>query len=386
MAEDSTLDLVDLLDNDLHTGGPPHAIYDRMRSECPVRRIESNGQKFWSLTRDAEVSRVNRDSATFSNYRGGIFLLPDQVAPLDLLRSVLITMDPPEHAKYRRLLSSAFTPRAVKSMEGSVRGFVTEIIDEVIESGLCEFVADIAVPVPLRVLAQLLGIPSEDIPSLHTWTHRLEESIVSEQGSAGVEVFAEMVQYLYPLIQRQAAEAQDSLVQRLRATSVDGESLTEEQLLGFFAVLIFAGNDTTRNTAATGMLAFLEHPEQWQLLLGNPQLMPNAVEEVLRWTSVVKYFVRTATHDTELGGQHIAEGDRILMWLTSASRDPSLNTSPERFDITRSDPQHRAFGAGGPHFCLGNSLARLELRVILEEVARRMPDIQIGRASCRERV
>jgi cholest-4-en-3-one 26-monooxygenase len=238
-------------------------------------------------------------------------------------------------------------------------------------------VADVAVPLPLAVLARLMGIPDSDIPRLYTWTHEIERAQHAAESSQGLGVFGEMVGYLHPLIQRQAESGEENLVTRLRDARVDGESLTEEQVLGFFSLLVFAGNDTTRNTAATGMLALLQHPEQWALLRAEPGRVPNAVEEVLRWTSVVKHFVRTATADTELGGTAIAEGDRLVMWFDSASRDAALNADPDRFDITRANPQHRAFGGGGPHFCLGNALARLELRLLFEEVARRMPDIAL---------
>lgn len=376
-AQQVDLDSVDLMDGSWHTEGPPHELLARLRSECPVHPGSTGGQRYWSVTRDAEVVTVSRNPGTFSSYREGIFLQPDQVAPLDMVRNVLLYKDPPEHSKYRRILSSVFTPKAAKGWEPTVRSRVTAAIDAVIESGRCDFVNDIAVPVPLGVLASLMGVPDEDIPTLYQWTHQIERAQQSVEPAGATQTFAEMMGYLQQLIQAQLAEGGDSLVTRLRNAQVDGESLNDDEILTFFALLVFAGNDTTRNTAAIGMLALLNHPDQWQYMRENPDKIPQAVEEILRYTSVVKYFVRTATQDTELADQHIAEGDKVVTWFTSASRDEALNEDPQTFDVTRDNPQHRAFGGGGPHFCLGNNLARLELRILFEQLAQRMPDLQL---------
>lgn len=368
---------VDIMDGELHADGPPHELLERLRSECPVHRGSLGGQPFWSFFGDAEVVEVSRDPQRFSSGRAGIFLNPDQVAPIDLLRNVLLYKDPPEHSKYRRILSPLFTPKAVKKWEEAVRKQVDQALDAVIEAGRCDFVSDIAVPVPLGVLAALIGVPDEDIAKLYRWTHEIERAQQSDRSAAATETFIEMTGYLHQLIQQQIAEGGDSLVTRLREAEVDGESLSDDEILTFFGLLVFAGNDTTRNTAATGMLALLRNPEQWQFLRDNPDRMPHIIEEILRYTSVVKYFARTATQDVELGGQKIAEGDKVVIWFASASRDESLNADPERFDVTRENVQHRAFGGGGPHFCLGNNLARLELRILFEQLAARMPDIQL---------
>jgi cytochrome P450 len=369
---------VDVMDESWHVEGPPHELLGRLRSECPVHPGRTrDGQRFWSLTRDAEVRAVSRDPLSFSSYRAGVFLNPDQVAPLDLVRNVLLYKDPPVHSQYRKILASVFTPKAVNALEPQVRAVVASVLDAVIESGTCDFVRDIAVPVPLRVLAMLMGIPEADIPRLYEWTEQIERAQRSTESAAATGTFAEMFGYLQQLVQRQASEGGNNLVVRLRDAQVDGESLNDDEILTFFALLVFAGNDTTRNTAATGMLALLRHPHQWRLLREDPKLIPQAVEEVLRYTSVVKYFVRTATHDTELAGQQISEGDKIVTWFTSASRDEALTEDAHRFDVTRKNPEHRAFGGGGPHFCLGNRVARLELSVLFEELAQRMPDLEL---------
>lgn len=374
---DTDLSTVDLMDRALHEQGPPHKLFARMRSECPVHAgTGPDGNRFWSVTRDEDVTNVSRDPATFSNHRGGVFLHPDQVAPLDFLRQVLLFKDPPEHRNYRRILASVFTPKAITAMEDRVRTVVMEAIDAVIEEGRADVVRDIAVPVPLRVLAGLLGVPEDDIDQLYDWTHQIERAQQSDEPAGATGVFGEMVGYLQQLIERQLAEGGDSLVTRLQNAEVEGESLGPEEILTFFGLLVFAGNDTTRNTAALGTLALLEH-DQWSTVRDQPEIVPQAVEEILRWTSVVKYFARTATEDTEIEGQSIAEGDKVVTWFTSASRDAELNEDPDRFDVTREKPQHRAFGGGGPHMCLGNQLARLELRVLFEELPRRLPDLAL---------
>ena len=377
IAEDQDLDQLNLLDAKWFQDGPPHELFKRMRAEAPVRwNPLPDGSGCWSLTRAADIAKVSKDQATFSSHRGGVFLHPDQVAPLDLLRNVLLYKDPPEHTKYRKILQSAFTPRTVMALEDAVRARFTKIIDAVIEAGECDFVKDIAVQGPLGVLAELMGLPDEDIPQLFDWTEEIEAGQRSDQPAAAAETFMDMAGYLHGQVERQKAEGnEESLVMRLRAAEVDGEQLDDTEILLFFGLLVFAGNDTTRNTQADGMRILLEHPEVLQELRDDPSLVPEAIEELLRVTSVVQYFVRTATKHTELGGQQISEGDRVVLWYTSASRDEDVVDDPDTFDIHR-ESTHQAFGGGGRHFCLGAGLARLELRIVLEEVMRRMPDME----------
>lgn len=383
MAVGETVEGIDLAEVDLtdprwFADGPPHELFARMRAEAPVRwNPLSDGAGFWSLTRHEDIAAVSRDTETFSSWRAGIFLHPDQVVPLDLTRNLLLYKDPPEHTKYRLILQKAFTPHTVARLEDDVRARITRIIDAVIEAGECDFATDIAVPVPLGVLAELMGAPDADIERFYHWTEKIEESTRVAEPAAASEVFVEMAGYLHQQIQAQAEQGDaDSLVMRLRAAEVDGNRLDDSEILVFFGLLLFAGNDTTRNTAANGMLALLDHPEQLAALRADPSLIPAAVEEILRYTSVVNYFVRTATRDAEVAGQPVARDEKVVMWYTSASRDEAVFDDPQRFDIHRAKPDHKAFGGGGRHFCLGAGLARLELRILFEEITRRMADIE----------
>jgi cytochrome P450 len=368
---------VDILDPALFENGPPHELFAQMRKEAPVRwNTRPDGSGFWSLTRHADVSAVSRDTETFSSYKAGIFLNPDMVNPLDMNRQLLLFMDPPQHTKYRLLLQKAFTPNTVRAMEDSVRDRVTRQIDTFIERGSADLVKELAIPIPLAMLISLMGLPEEDLEKLHAWTDQIEESTRTEEPAA--ETFIQLAGYLHGQIAAQAeAGVEDTIVMKLRNAEVDGDKLDDTEILVFFGLLVFAGNDTTRNTTAGGMLTLLQHPDQLAELRADPSLIPDAIEEILRYTSVVNYFVRTATKDTELNGQAIAEGDKVMMWYTSASRDEELFEDPQRFDIHREKPEHKAFGGGGRHFCLGSGLARLELRIMFEEVLRRLDDLRL---------
>jgi cholest-4-en-3-one 26-monooxygenase len=379
-----SFDDLDVMDGDLFADGPPHDLFRQMREQAPVRWNKTcpdtgadHVPGFWSVTRDEDVQAVSRDPATFSSHEGGIFLNPDQVNPLDVNRNLLLFKDPPEHTKYRLILQKSFVPHTVRAFEDEVRARITGVIDAVIEAGRCDFVKDIAVPIPLGVLAELMGLPDDDIPQLKRWTDEIEAAQRSTESAAALSTLAEMSQYLTEQIQAQVEDGGDSLVTKLREAEVDGEGLTDTEILVFFALLVFAGNDTTRNTASSGMLALLEHSEQWRMLCEDPSRIANAVEEILRYTSVVNYFARTATEDTELGGQKIAKGDKLVIWYTSASRDERVNPDPQSFDVARKEITHRAFGGGGRHFCLGAGLARLELKLLFEELTRRMPDLRL---------
>jgi cytochrome P450 len=363
----------DLTDPQTFADGPPHALFAELRGDSPADSgVGPEGNRLWAVCSHAAIAAASRDTDTFSSYAAGIFPHSDQVNPLEVNRQLLLYKDPPEHTKYRKILQSAFVPRSVAAIEGRLREIVTGVLDAVVEEGRCDFVADVAVPIPLRVLADLMGLPAEDVPRLEDWTERIENAQQSPEPAQATPVLGEMAAYLLEQITAQKEAGGDSLVTTLAAAEVDGESLTDAEILVFFALLVFAGNDTTRNTMAGGMLALLEHPDQLELLRAEPERIEQAVEEILRWTSVVNYFCRTATTDTELAGCPIAMGDKVMLWYPAGSRDPDVNEDPETFDVARAEPVHMAFGGGGRHFCLGAGLARLELRVAFVEVLRRL--------------
>jgi len=366
-----------LLDPDRFLAGPPHDLLDELREIGAERTGEGpTGTPLTSAFRASDIAAVSKDPGTWSSWEGGIFPHPDQVNHLDLNRNLLLFMDPPEHTKYRKILQTAFVPHAVSQLEGRIRAIVSEVLDEAFAHRSFDFVAAVSVPIPLRVLADLMGLPGDDIPQLLDWTDRIEESQRSTEPAASTPVMEEMAAYLLAQIERQKAAGADSLVTTLAAAEVDGETLTDIEILVFFALLVFAGNDTTRNTLSAGMLALLEHPDQLDLLRREPERITGAVEEILRWTTVVEYFCRTAKTDAEVAGCPVAGGEKVMLWYASGSRDPELNDDPHRFDVTRPEPRHMAFGGGGRHFCLGAGLARLELRVALEEILARTASIE----------
>lgn len=382
-AEVADIDLakVDLTELSYWADGAPYELFARMRAEAsPHWNALKDGQSgFWSITRFADIAAISRDSATFSSARGGVFTTRDGGAvPLEALREILLGMDDPRHGKQRRVVHAVFTPRLVARREAHVRSTVTELLDEVIEKGSCDFVEDVAVELPLRVIADLLGVPKADRPKLFEWTNTVSLAQATNDQQMGLGALAEMGGYLSSLTAERKANPTDDLISLLLTAEIDGESLTEDEVTFLFGTLMFAGNDTTRNTASGAMRALMQHDDQRRKLIANPALMPNAVEEMLRWVCAVVYFARVAQHDTQVGGHPISEGDRVVMWYAAGSRDPLANPDPETFNVTRQRPQHHSFGGGGAHFCIGAALARLELRVLFEELVRRIPDMQIS--------
>ena len=380
-AGDIDLSRVDIFDIDLFRNGPPHEVLAEMRKENPVRWCPFADDGMWALTGYREIAAVSRDTKTFSSARKGVMPNPDQGLPLNLMQSFMILKDPPDHDKYRKIVQSVFHPRTVATLEPEVRRIVTQAIDDVIGRGTCDFVADLATPLPLRVLAELLiGMSPGDVPQFERWMQEVEDAIVlGYEGGMATDTFLALAGFLQEQIRVQTERGdEDSVVMRLQRTEVDGDRLSYDEVFVIFGMLSVAAIDTTRNTIATGMLALLQHPDQLQRLSADPALLPGAIEEILRWTSVVNYFCRTATQDTKIREQPIAEGERVIMWYSAGCRDEAVFEDPQRFDIARRNAsEHQAFGGGGKHICLGASLARLELRVFFDELLRRLPDIEV---------
>ena len=377
---------IDLLDRDRFTEGIPHEWFTWLRANAPVfHHDEPGGDGFWVITRYDDIVAANRDAASFSSAQelGGVVTLEGPMAPLpgtEMAGNMMLFMDPPGHTRYRKLVNRGFTPRMIAALEVHVRELTVGIIDEAMAKGDCDFVVDVAAELPLEVIAELLGVPRDDRHKLFDWSNRMvgsedPEYQVSEEHVTEAQV--EMFMYAQALAEARRAEPQEDIVTTLLNAEVDGDTLSEMDFNLFFMLLSVAGNETTRNAIAHGMNAFLEHPDQWDLLVADPEArIAGAVEEILRWASPVMFFRRNARRDVTLSGQTIKAGEKISLWYISANRDESVFDDPFRFDITRDPNPHIAFGGGGPHFCLGAQLARLEIRLLFEELAARVPRLE----------
>ena len=371
---------VELFDPDAYANGVPHETFARLRREAPVYRHPQPGASpFWAITRHHDVVAVSRSAATFSSERRGALLREPPEEALATQRLMMLNMDPPRHTKLRGLVNKGFTPRMVARLEEPVRRICAQLVRSAVERGECDFVTEIAAELPLQVIAELLGIPQSDRHQVFEWSNTMiggddPEFRRSEEEARG----AAMAMYAYAneLALQRRDSPRDDLVSVLMRAEVDGEHLTEMEFDLFFLLLAVAGNETTRNLISGGMLALMQHPDQWRRLLGDRSLVPAAVEEMLRWVTPVMQFQRTAQRDTEIAGVPIAEGDRVGLFYVSANRDEAVFDEPDRFDVGRTPNDHVAFGAGGPHHCLGNNLARLEIRVMFEELLERAPGIE----------
>jgi len=378
----TSLASVDILDPDIYIRGVPHDTFRLLRREAPVYwHPEPGGGGFWAVTKYDDVVTVSMDPATFSSaLRGSLIEDPPEDA-LPVMRSLLINQDPPRHTKYRRLVSKGFTPAMVRRLEPHIRELTGRIIDRVAPLGQCDFVTDVAAELPLQVIVELMGVPLEDRHRVFDWSNRMlgnadpeYSGSIEEARRASLELYA----YANELASKRKRDPQDDLVSVLMRADLDGEALTEAEFDAFFMLLAVAGNETTRNAIAGGMLALIQHPEQRARLLADPSLLPLAVEEMLRWVSPVIHFRRTATRDTELRGQRIRQGDKVVIFYASANRDEDYFPDGDVFDVGRTPNEHVAFGPGGPHFCLGANLARLEMRIMFEELLRRLPDMELA--------
>jgi cholest-4-en-3-one 26-monooxygenase len=358
----------------------PHEAFAELRRERPVLwQEEPGGPGYWALTKYDDIVTVSSDNVLFSSWRMGTNIEDPDPDGLAVIRTLLIDMDPPMHTKYRRLVSTGFTPKMIAALEPHVRTVTRRIIDGVAAKGACDFVTEVAAELPLAVIAEMLGVPEEDHHKVFDWSNRLigfDDPEYSTTLDDGRNAAMEMFFYANQLAVERKAHPRDDLVSVLMAADVDGESLKEADFDGFFILLAVAGNETTRNLISGAMLALMQHPEQRSRLAADPSLMPTAVEEFLRWVSPLIYFRRTASRDTEIRDQRIAEGDKLVMYYPSANRDEDVFPDAGVFDVGRSPNPHMAFGGGGPHFCLGASLARLEIRIMFEELLRRLPDIE----------
>lgn len=385
-ADATDLAELDLGDPRHWTPEPPYELFGRLRREAPVHwsplaQYPDEGG-FWSITRAEDMVAVTRDFETFSSERRGIFILDDVGVPLEVQRQQMISMDPPRHDRLKKIVGKAFTPKRTAEHEDAIRLIVTDVLDRFAEAGECDLVADIARPIPARVIGSLLGTPESDDHKLLHWTNvatAFEDPDIRGGWGDTMTEFEDLVKYTMARKQERVANPGDDLLTALIEAEVDGDRLNEVEIAVFFLLLLAAGNDSTRATYSATMLALMRDPAQRARLLEDPSLIENAVEEGLRCFPAFSFMGRAATRDAELGGQAIKAGDRVLLWYIASNRDEEHFADPDRFDVTRSNAEdHQAFGARGRHFCLGAALARLELKVWIEETLRRFPDMGLA--------
>jgi cytochrome P450 len=382
---DAELVEIDVTDRDHWEDGPPHELFNEMRGRCPVHWSEINEYPneagFWSITRADDVRTVSLDHETYSSERGGVTGLTHAV-PLELQRAMFIGMDPPKHDRIKMLFQRGFTPKRIAEHEDAIRAITQRVLDRVADRGGCDLVADVAQPVVSRVIGSFMGIPEEDDivwATLMNSTLGLGDEDLNPGGLD--QILEKDIPEIFERCRRLVAERRenptDDLTSVLVHAEIDGQKLEEHEIVMGFFLLVAAGNDSTKATYTSGMRALLEHPDQMRMLADDPSLIPGAVEECLRMYPAFAHFRRTATRDTEIRGQQIKEGDKVLMWYLSSNRDEDRYEDPHRFDALR-NPEHQAFGAGGRHFCLGTALARLELKVLFEETLKRFPQMEFA--------
>jgi len=377
---------VELSDGEYWVKGPPHEMFTEMRSGCPVHWTggffefpEEAG--FWSVTTADDVYTVSRDWETYSSELGGVVAAAAGF-PIELARAMFIGMDPPKHDRLKALFQRGFTPKRIADHEDAIREITIRALDRLQGRDGCELVNDVAQPVVSRVIGSFMGIPEEDDA---IWARLMNSTLGASdpdlnpygpQGAVERDV-PEIFERCRKLIAARQDHPTDDLTSVLVHAEVDGEQLDETDIVMGFFLLMAAGNDSTKATYCSGMRALMEDPEQMRMVLEDPSLIPSAVEEALRMFPAFAHFRRTATRDTELHGQKIRKGEKVVMWYVSSNRDESRYEDPDRFDVRR-NPEHQAFGAGGRHFCLGTALARLELKVMFEETLARYPAIELA--------
>jgi cholest-4-en-3-one 26-monooxygenase len=382
----SDLDNTRVIEREHWPDGPPHALFKQMRSECPVHWSDGISEYpdeagFWSVTTADDIHAVSRDWRTYSSERGGVTAL-GIVFPLELVQAMFIGMDPPKHDRIKALFQAGFTPKRIAAHEDEIRAIVVDVLDRLQGRETCDLVLDVAQPAVSRVIGRFMGIPEEDDA---IWARLMNSTLSGDDKDLNPEgidgVLQKDIPEIFERCGRMIAERRerptDDLTTVLVNAEIDGEKLEEHEIVMGFFLLVAAGNDSTKATYTSGMRALMESPEQLALLLDDPSLVPGAVEESLRMFPAFAHFRRTATRDTELHGQKISEGEKVVLWYVSSNRDESRFDDVDRFDVRR-EAEHQAFGAGGRHFCLGTALARLELKILFEQTLERFPAMTIA--------
>ncbi|MBV9412837.1 MAG: cytochrome P450 [Acidimicrobiia bacterium] len=374
---------IDIFDPDTYVDGPPHELFAELRRTDPVHwQPMGDGGGCWAVLRHAELSFVAKHPTVFSASLGGVVVEDLEPEQLSMMRMMLLAMDPPEHANYRRPLVPHFGRQAIAALEDRVRAICREVLASARAQGDVEFVHDVCAKLPSQVVGELFGIPREDWGRIQRWAE-LSTSTQDEEISGGEDASSgavEMAMYAIEFAgKRRAAAPVDDLTALILGTSFgggDGAPMTDVDFGSFFVQLVTAGNDTTKSMLSSGLHALLTHPDQLADVRADSTLLPGAVEEILRWANPLHYFRRTASEDTELAGTKIAAGEKVAMLYTSANRDEDVFTDPQRFNIRRDPNPHLSFSIA-EHFCLGAHLARLEGRVFFEELFATFPQIEL---------
>jgi cytochrome P450 len=382
---------IDLANPDSYVERVPLEWFSWLRRNEPVswQPEPAPNRGFWAVTRHRDVAAVVNDPRTFSSASGVTLeeMRPDELAA----RRSMMEIDPPGHSRLRRIVSPMFSRRAIGGYESFCRDLARGVLDRALPQGELDFVEDVARQLPIRVLARILGVPDQDTGKLIAWGDRMignmdpefAQVVVGRDDTSAYRLLpfrspaaAELTEYGHTLGERRRHDPRDDLVSMLVHAEVDGQRLTRPEFDNFFSLLVVAGNETTRHTITHGMLALMHHRDQWRRLAEDPSLLPTAVEEMLRYGSVTMQFRRTATRDVEVGGRPVREGDKVVAWFVSANHDEEVFQDPGRFDVARDPNPHFTFGCRGPHFCLGAPLARMEIRVLFEELLPRLRDIE----------
>ncbi len=383
---DHGADDADITSHDAYTSGVPHATFTRLRETDPVHWTdETDGSGFWSILRYDDALAVSRDVDTFTSSAG--IRLEEMDAEETEARRTMMEFDPPDHTRLRRLVSKGFTRRTVEGFEGAIRGLAVDVIDQALEDDEFDFVTAIAEQLPMRMLGRLLGTSDDDGHRLVRWGDALlgntdpeftdypvdltdteQFRMVPFRSPAAIEIFQ--------FAQEQAADRREcprgDIISQLLEPTSDGQPLTDLEFNNFFTLLVGAGNDTTRYTMTHGIWTMMNHPSLWDAWKSDPTLTETAVEEILRTSAVTMHFRRTATRDLEMRGKSIRAGDKVVIWFNSANHDAEGFDDPWRFDLGREKNDHMSFGRNGPHLCLGAWLARMEVRVVFEELMKRL--------------
>jgi cholest-4-en-3-one 26-monooxygenase len=374
---------IDVYDPDQYVAAVPHEKFRRLRAEAPVYHHPDPQQPdgYWALTRHADVIWVSRNPELFSSWERTALINEFPQPHLDNTRLLMLNQDPPQHTRTRGLVNRGFTPRMIAQLEERIQRECDRIVDDAVAKGEGDFVTLCAAELPLIVIAELMGVPNDDRHQVFDWSNRMisgddPDYSTSEEDrqAAAMEMWA----YANTLADEKRKQLQDDIISKLITPDEAGNVLSELEFDMFFVLLAVAGNETTRNAISGGMLALIQHPDQWARLRADQSLLPTAADEIVRWVTPVNMFRRTALQDVEVGGVTIKRGEKVVIYYTSANRDESVFSDPDVFDVGREPNPHVGFGGGGPHFCLGRHLAKLELECMFRSLVTKTERIELA--------